>query len=61
MAGASELPFARGVTVRILGPRVEPVAAALQAVLTTARATLLGTPERRGAETAPSPSPRAPR
>ncbi len=45
LAGASELPSGRGVTVRIVGPRVEPVAAALQAVLTTARATLLGTLE----------------
>ena len=42
LGGASELPSGRGVTVRILGPRVEPAAAALQAVLATSRATLLG-------------------
>jgi urease accessory protein len=50
LGGASELPSGRGVTVRILGPRAEPVAAALQAALTTARATLL--------ETASPPGPR---
>ncbi len=59
LGGASELPAGRGATVRILGPRVEPVAAALQAVLAAARATLLGTPERRAADTAASPSPTA--
>ncbi len=43
LGGASELPAGRGVTVRILGPRVEPVAAALGKVIALARATLLGT------------------
>ncbi len=41
LAGSSELPFGRGVTVRILGGRVEPVAAALQAAIAAARATIL--------------------
>ena len=40
LAGASELPSGRGVTVRVLGPRAEPVAAALQAVLTSVRSIL---------------------
>ena len=40
LAGASGLPSGRGVTVRVLGPRAEPVAAALQAVLATVRTTL---------------------
>jgi len=44
LGGASELPSGRGVTLRILGPRVEPVVAALQAVLTVARATLHSSP-----------------
>ena len=44
LGGVSELPSGQGVTVRVLGPRAEPVAAALQAVLTTARATLLELP-----------------
>jgi urease accessory protein UreH len=44
LGGVSELPSGRGVTVRVLGPRAEPVAAALQAVLITARATLLELP-----------------
>ncbi len=48
LAGASELPSGRGVTVRILGPRVEPVAAAIGAVVAAARDTL-------------HPSPTAPR
>ncbi len=41
LAGASELPSGRGVTVRILGWHVEPVAAALQAAVAAARATIL--------------------
>ncbi len=61
LAGASELPFGRGVTVRVLGPRVEPVAAAMQTVVAAARATLLGTPERGTVEGTPSPCPTAPR
>lgn len=61
LGGASELPSGRGVTVRILGPRAEPVAAALGAVVAAARATLLGTREGSAPETAPSPSPTAPR
>ena len=40
LGGASVLPSGRGVTVRVLGPRAEPVTAALQAVLIAARATL---------------------
>ncbi len=48
LAGASELPSGRGVTVRILGPRVEPVAAALRAALAAARATILGMADRGG-------------
>jgi urease accessory protein len=60
LGGASELPAGRGVTVRIVGPRVEPVAAALQAIFTTARAVLLGPREGRAEEKAPSPSPIAP-
>jgi len=44
LGGASELPAGRGLTVRILGPRVEPVAAALGAVVALARATILGAP-----------------
>ncbi len=43
LGGASELPSGRGVTVRILGPRVELAAAALGAVAAAARGTLLGT------------------
>jgi urease accessory protein len=43
LSGANELPSGRGVTVRVLGPRVEPVAGALQAALAVARATILGT------------------
>ncbi len=46
LAGASELPSGRGVTVRVLGPRAEPVTAALHAALTAARAILLGTLDR---------------
>jgi urease accessory protein len=42
LAGASELPSGCGVTVRVLGPRVESVAAAIQTVVTVARATILG-------------------
>ncbi len=57
LAGASELPSGRGVTVRILGPRTEPVAAALGAVVAAARATLLGPCERGTADTVPTPSP----
>ncbi len=60
LAGASELPSGRGVTVRIVGPRVEPVAAALGAVVATARAWLLGTIDRGAAATARSPFPTAP-
>jgi urease accessory protein len=44
LGGASELPSGRGVTVRIVGPRAEPVSAALQAVVTTARVTLPPSP-----------------
>lgn len=44
LGGASELPFGRGVSIRVLGPRAEPVAAALQAVLTAVRATLCRPP-----------------
>jgi urease accessory protein len=42
LSGASELPSGRGVTVRILGARVEPVADALGAVVAVARAAILG-------------------
>jgi urease accessory protein len=48
LAGSSELPSGRGVTVRILGWHVAPVAAALQAAFAAARATILGTAERGG-------------
>ena len=53
LAGASELPSGRGVTVRILGRQVEPVAAAIQAGLALARVTILGAadPGRPGAPT----------
>lgn len=61
LGGASELPAGRGVTVRIVGPRAEPVAAALQAVLTAARPALLGTCGGNAAEPAPHPSSPAPR
>jgi urease accessory protein len=60
LAGVTELPSGRGVTVRVLGPRAEPVASVLQAVLTTARATLLQEPEPRAAEPAPHSSPTTP-
>ncbi len=40
LAGVSELPSGRGVTVRVLGRRVEPVSAALQAVLELIRAAI---------------------
>src|SRR5207245_9435713 len=43
LAGSSELPSGRGVTVRILGRHVAPVAAALQVAVAAARATILGT------------------
>jgi urease accessory protein len=46
LAGASELPSGRGVTVRIVGPRLERVSATMQAVVRVARATLLGASER---------------
>ncbi len=42
LGGASELPSGRGVTVRMVGARVEIVAAALAAVVDTARAAILG-------------------
>ena len=42
LGGASELPSGRGVTVRMVGARVEIVAAALAAVVATARAAILG-------------------
>ncbi len=42
LGGTSELPSGRGVTVRMVGPRVEIVAAALAAVVATARAAILG-------------------
>ena len=61
LAGATELPSGRGVTVRIVGPRVEPVTAALGAVVAAARATLLAACERGTADTAPTPSPRVTR
>jgi urease accessory protein len=51
LAGASELPSGRGVTVRILGRQVEPVAAALQAVFVVARAAILGAAELGGSGT----------
>lgn len=41
LAGASELPSGRGVTVRALGKRVEAVTAALRAMLAVTRATIL--------------------
>ncbi len=41
LAGASELPSGRGVTVRALGNRVEEVSAAFHAVLAVTRETLL--------------------
>jgi urease accessory protein len=49
LAGASQLPSGRGVTVRILGRRVAPVSVAVQAVCGVARAAILGEmpPERR--------------
>ncbi len=47
LAGTSELPSGRGVTVRILGSRVEPVAAALQATVALIRAAILGTSDAR--------------
>jgi len=46
LAGSSELPSGRGVTVRILGCHVEPVAAALHVAFAAARATILGTADR---------------
>ncbi len=39
-AGVSELPSGRGVTVRVLGRRVEPVTSALRAVLALTRTTI---------------------
>jgi urease accessory protein len=42
LAGSSELPSGRGVTVRILGRHVAPVATALQVAVAAARATILG-------------------
>jgi urease accessory protein len=42
LAGASELPCGRGVTVRILGRRVEPVSAAMRTVVDVARGSILG-------------------
>jgi urease accessory protein len=54
LGGASELPSGRGVTLRILGQRVEPVQAAFQAVLSAIRrAVLLGERDPVG----PCPSP----
>jgi urease accessory protein len=47
LAGASELPSGRGVTVRILGSRVEPVSAAFQTVVAMTRIAILGTPDPR--------------
>ena len=44
LAGSSELPFGRGITVRILGSNVEPVAAALQVTVAAARTAILGCP-----------------
>ncbi len=66
LAGASELPSGRGVTVRALGKRVETVSAALHAVLAVTRETILldaadpreprrPTLERGGAEFTPHP------
>ncbi len=46
LGGASELPSGRGVTVRMVGPRLETVAAALAAVVATARAAILGVAEK---------------
>ena len=46
LGGASELPAGRGVSVRIVGPRAEPVGAALGTVVAAARATLLTTSDR---------------
>jgi urease accessory protein len=46
LAGASELPSGRGVTIRVLGPRAEPVAAAVGKAVAAARATLLNASER---------------
>jgi len=51
LTGSSELPSGRGVTVRILGSKVEPVAAALRAALTAARTTILGDAARPSAPT----------
>jgi len=42
LAGASELPCGRGVTLRILGRRVEPVSAAMRTVVAVARGSILG-------------------
>jgi urease accessory protein len=42
LGGVSELPSGRGVTVRIVGPRAELVAAALGAVVAATRAVILG-------------------
>lgn len=47
LAGASELPSGRGVTVRILGLRVESVSAAFQAAVAATRTAILGTPDSR--------------
>ncbi len=51
LGGASELPSGRGVTVRIVGSRAEPVVATLGAVLAAARQAILGETDagRRGA------------
>jgi len=50
LAGASELPSGRGVTVRILGMRLESVSAAFQAAIATTRTAILGTPDSRGSQ-----------
>jgi urease accessory protein len=42
LAGASDLPSGRGVTVRILGRTVEPVAAALRVAFAATRSAILG-------------------
>jgi len=42
LGGVGELPSGRGITVRIVGPRVELVAAALGAVVAAARTVILG-------------------
>lgn len=42
IAGVSELPSGRGVTVRILGSRVEPVSAVIRAAVAVTRGGILG-------------------